>query len=169
MLILEVILLKRIVLLSWGVLLFAWLRDRFVSCWFHARVLPFRRSMDMLCSCWKARWWWNIWGWSWGLHWNSATTSTNSNRAGCDSRLTTVASAAMLLLSAPQKRGSIFAGYKTSVRFSTFPVHHRQERRSSHVCLSFIVVSAIHQRSPKYQKPPRCTEIQLWFSIDEAV
>lgn len=50
--------------------------------------LPFRRSMEMLCSCWKARWWWNIWGWSWGLHWNSATTSTNSNRAGCDSRLT---------------------------------------------------------------------------------
>lgn len=42
----------------------------------------------MLCSCWKVRWWWNIWGWSWGLHWNSATTSTNSNRAGCDSQLT---------------------------------------------------------------------------------
>lgn len=40
--------------------------------------------METLCSCWKARWWWSIWGWSWGLRWSSATTSTSSSRAGRD-------------------------------------------------------------------------------------
>lgn len=40
--------------------------------------------METLCSCWKARWWWSIWGWSWGPRWSSATTSTSSSRAGRD-------------------------------------------------------------------------------------
>lgn len=56
-------------------------------CQFHVHVVPFRRSMETLCSCWRARWWWSIWGWSWGLRWSSATTSTSSSRASRDAPL----------------------------------------------------------------------------------
>lgn len=50
----------------------------------HGSVTRFRKSMETLCSCWKVRWWWSIWDWSWDLHLNSVTTSTSLNRVGYD-------------------------------------------------------------------------------------
>lgn len=126
--------------------------------------LPFRRSMETLCSCWKARWWWNIWGWSWGLHSNSATTSTNSNRAGCDSW------PCFFFLRELHKTGSIFLwGYKTSVMF--FYISGASQARKEVNSRLFVIYGglAIHQRSPKYQNSPGCSVTQLWFSTDEAV
>lgn len=138
----------------------------------HVHVVPFRRSTGTLCSCWKARWWWSIWGWSWGLRWSSATTSTSSSRAGRDpppplrcrrqhERLYRHAFCWLRLT----ERGDC----KTDTSLFTFPVHRGHKWTRPHVCLSFITVPETHRCSPDYQKPPRCTEIELWLFTDEVV
>lgn len=144
-----------------------------VFCWFHLHVVPFRRSMATLCSCWKARWWWSIWGWSWGLRWSSATTSTSSSRAGRDpppplrcrrrhGRLYRHAFA-----DCAWQRGLDFG----EIVWQTPACSHFRciEGTNGRDLLSVCPLSESHRCSPNYQKPPRCTEIELWLFTDEVV